>query len=79
MSVSVKNYKEVSRLFLEKVIDKQKQNITSYPVSIFDNKLAEDLEKSGFFTEHKKVRWWRQEICPKTFRCIYSLIHEYEN
>ena len=42
MSVSVKNYKEVSQLFLEKVIDKQKQNITSYPVSIFDNKLAEN-------------------------------------
>ena len=79
MSVSVKNYREVSRSYLLKVIEKQKQGVTSYPVSIFDNRLAEDLEKSGFFTDHKKVLWWRQEICPKTFRCVYSPIREYED
>ena len=67
MSLSIKNYREVSRSYLHKVIEKQKQGITSYPINIFDNNLANDLEKSGFFTEHKKVLWWRQEICPKLF------------
>ena len=75
MSVLVKNYGEVSRNYLLRVIEKQKQGVTSYPVSVFDNRLADDLDKSGFFTEHKKVIWWRQEICPKTFRCVYSPIH----
>ena len=44
MSVSVRNYREVSRSYLLKVIEKQKQNITSYPVSLFNNKLADDLK-----------------------------------
>ena len=78
MSVAVRNYREVHRNYLLRVIEKQKQGVTSYPVSVFDNKLADDLEKSGFFTKHKKVLWWRQEICPKTFRCVYSPIHEHE-
>ena len=79
MSVSVKNYREVSRNYLLRVIEKQKQNITSYPVSLFNNKLADDLKESGFFDEHKKFIWWRQEICPKPFRCVYAPIHEYDN
>ena len=41
MSVSVKNYREVSRNYLLRVIEKQKQGVTSYPISLFDNKLAE--------------------------------------
>ena len=79
MSVLVKNYREVSRSYLLRAIEKQKQGVTSYPISLFDNKLAEDLEKSGFFNEHKKVIWWRQEICPKIFRCVYTPIREYDN
>ena len=77
MSVSVKNYREISRSYLLKVIEKQKQGVTSYPISAFDNILAQDLERAGFFNKHKKVVWWRQEICPKTFCCEYSPIHEY--
>ena len=57
MSVSVKNYREVSRSYLLKVIEKQKKGVASYPISIFDNKLADDLDKCGFFNEHKKVIW----------------------
>ena len=79
MSVSVKNYREVSRNYLITVIEKQKQAVITYPISLFDNKLADDLEKSGFFNEYKKVIWWRQEICPKTFRCVYTPIREYDN
>ena len=79
MSVSVKNYREVSRNYLIKVIEKQKQGVTSYLISLFNNKLADDLEKCRFFNEHKKVIWRRQEICPKTFRCVYTPIHEYHN
>ena len=79
MSVSVRNYREVSRSYLLKVIEKQKQNITSYPVSLFNNKLADDLKESGFNDKYKKVTWWRQEICPKTFSCVYTPIHEYDN
>ena len=79
MSVSVKNYREVSRSYLLRVIEKQKEGVTSYPISLFNNKLADDLKKSGFFDEYKKVIWWRQEICPKTFCCVYTPIHEYDN
>ena len=79
MSVTVKNYREVSRSYLLRVIEKQKQGVTSYPISLFDNKLADDLEKSGFFDKHKNIIRWRQEICPKTFRCVYKPIHEYDN
>ena len=79
MSVSVKNYREVSRSYLLRVIEKQKKGVTTYPISLFDNKLADDLEKCRFFNEQKKVIWWRQEICPKTFRCAYTPIREYDN
>ena len=79
MSVSVKNYREVSRNYLLKVIEKQKLGVTTYPVSLFDNKLADGLKKSGFFDEYKKVIWWRQEICPKTFHCVYTPAPEYDN
>ena len=79
MSVLIKNYREVHRNYLLRVIEKQKQGVTSYPVSAFNSELADDLNKCGFFNEHKKVIWWRQEICPKTFRCVYSPIHEYED
>ena len=79
MSVSVKNYREVSRSYLLRVIEKQKQGVTSYPISLFNNKLADDLEKCRFFNEHKEIIWWRQEICPKIFRCVCTPIHEYDN
>ena len=37
------------------MIEKQKQGVTSYPISLFNNKLADDLEKCGFFNEHKRL------------------------
>ena len=77
MSIRVKNYREVSRRFLLKVIEKQKENIETYPVSLFNKNLEADLKKTGFFDQHKKVLWWRQEICPTTFRCVYTPIREY--
>ena len=79
MSVSARNYREVSRGYLPKVIKKQKQNIKSYPISLFNENLADDLKKSGFFDENKKVRWWRQNICLKTFRCVSFPIFEYSD
>ena len=73
MSITVKNYTEVSRSFLLKVIEKQKENIETYPVSLFNKNLEDDLKKTGFFDEYKKVLWWRQEICPKNISLrIYS-------
>ena len=44
MSVPVKNYREVSRSYLLRVIEKQKQGVTSYPISLFDDKLADDIK-----------------------------------
>ena len=54
MSVSVKNYREVSRSYLLRVIEKQKQGVTSYPISLFDNKLADDDLKSVDFLMNTK-------------------------
>ena len=76
MSIRVKNYREVSRSFLLRVIEKQKENIETYPVSLFNKNLEDDLKKTGFFDEHKKVLWWRQEICPRTFRPLYAPIND---
>ena len=52
MSIRVKNYREVSRSFLLRVIEKQKENIETYPVSLFNKNLEDDLKKTGFFDEH---------------------------
>ena len=79
MSIRVKNYREVSRSFLLKVIEKQKENIETYPVSLFNKNLEDDLKRTGFFDKYKKVLWWRQEICPRTFRCVYAPIHDANN
>ena len=49
MSIRVKNYREVSRSFLLKVIEKQKENIETYPVSLFNKNLEDDLKKDWFF------------------------------
>ena len=77
MSIGGRNYREVSRSYLLKVIEKQKENIEIYPVSFFDKNLEDDLKMTVFFDEYKKVLWWRQEICPRTFRCVYTPIHKY--
>ena len=77
MSITVKNYTEVSRSFLLKVIEKQKEKIETYPVSLFNKNLEDDLKKTGFFDEYKKVLWWRQEICPKNISLRIYSNHEY--
>ena len=79
MSVSIRNYRKVSRDYLLKIIEKQKHGSTSYPISLYEKNLEQELEKVGFFSKNKKVVGWRQEICPKTFKCVYSPIHEYED
>ena len=38
MSVSVKNYREVSRSYLLRVIEKQKQGVTSYPRNLVETR-----------------------------------------
>ena len=79
MSLNIKRYREVSREYLLKVIERKKKESTYYPVSLYDNNLGDDLKKSGFFDKYKKIKWWRQEICPKIFRCIYTPIFEYDS
>ena len=76
ISISVKQYREVSRSYLLKVIEKQKEDVETYPISLFNKNLADDLKESGFFDKYKKVLWWRQEVCPKTFRCVYTPIRD---
>ena len=49
MSITVKNCREVSSSYLLKVIEKRKENIDTYPISLFDKNLEDDLKKSGFF------------------------------
>ena len=58
MSLNKKRYREVSRTYLLRIIERQKKDSTCYPASLYDNNL---------------------EICPKTFRCKYTPIFEYDN
>ena len=48
MSIRCKSYREVSRNFLLKIIQKQK-DIDTYPVSLFNKNLEKDLKRSRFF------------------------------
>ena len=57
MSVSMRNYREMSRDYLLKNLEKEKQNIETYPISAFNSGIREDLEKAGFFNKHKKAVW----------------------
>ena len=54
MSIRVKNYREVSRSYLLKVIEKQKENVETYPVSLFNKNLEDDLKKLVFLTNIRK-------------------------
>ena len=75
MSLSMRNYRELSRDYLLKILGKEKQNIETYPISAFNNSIREDLEKAGFFNKHKKAVWWRLEIYPNC-KHIYSPIYD---
>ena len=52
MSIQFKEYREVSRKFLLRVLEKQKEDNDIYPVSLFSKNLEDELRKSGF----KKTR-----------------------
>ena len=76
MSIQFKEYREVSRKFLLRVLEKQKEDNDIYPVSLFSKNLEDELRKSGFFDKYKKTLWWRQEVCPITFRPLYAPIND---
>ena len=76
MSIRCKSSREVSRDFLLRIIQKQKEDIDTYPVSLFNKNIEKDLRKAGFFDQYKKIIWWRQEIDPITFNCIYAPIKD---
>ena len=78
MSLTIRNYRERTRNFLLKLLEKQKDVDKNYPVSVYEKNLAQELEKVGFFSHNKRVIWWRQEVDPKTFKCFYSPILENE-
>ena len=59
MSLVIKKYREVSREYLLRTIERQKKDPTCYPASHYENNLADDLKKSGFFDKYKKIKWWR--------------------
>ena len=78
MSVLVRKYKEMSRSYLLKILEKEKQNILTHPIIAFGNSISEDLKKSGFFDKYKDAVWWRQEIC-LNYNCIYHPIYDNAN
>ena len=81
MSLTIRTYRECTRNYLLKLLEKQKDVDKNYPISVYEKNLVQELEKVGFFSHHKKVIWWRQEVDPKTFKCFYSptLENEPEN
>ena len=52
-----KKYREVSREYLLRTIERQKKDSTCYPASLCENNLADDFKKSGFFDKYKKIKW----------------------
>ena len=76
MSIQFREYREVSRNFLLRVLQKQKEDVSNYPVSLFSNNLENELKEAGFFDKYKQTRWWRQEVCPITLRPLYTPIED---
>ena len=79
MSIQFKEYREVSRKFLLRVLEKQKEDNDTFPVSLFSKNLEAELRESGFFDKYKKTLWWRQEVYPITFRPLYTPINDANN
>ena len=68
MSLSIKRYRCVHRNFLIKIIEKQREDIETYPVTLFNKNLEQDLINAGFFDKYNDIVWWVQDIDPITFR-----------
>ena len=75
MDVSMRNYREMSRDYLLRILEKEKQNKETYPISTFSSSIRENLEKAGFFKEHKRAIWWRLDIYPNC-KHVYSPIYD---
>ena len=56
MSLSIKNYKEVTRSFLHRVL---LSNGTTGVTSLERSKIETELTKNKFFDENLHVLWWR--------------------
>ena len=78
MSLTIRNYREVTRNYLLKLLQKHEYESKNGPISVYEKNLAQDLDKVGFFSHNKKIIWWRQEIDPKTFKCFYTPILDNE-
>ena len=56
MSLSIKNYKEVTRSFFNRVL---LSNGTTGVTSLQKSKIETELTKNKFFDENLHVLWWR--------------------
>ena len=56
MSLSIKNYKEVTRSFFHRVL---LSNGTTGVTSLERTKIETELTKNKFFDENLHVLWWR--------------------
>ena len=56
MSLSVKNYKEVSRSFLNRVL---LSNETTGVTNVDRQTIQSELKDNNFFNENSHVIWWR--------------------
>ena len=56
MSLSINNYKEVTRSFLHRVL---LSNGTTGVTSLDRSKIETELTKNKFFDENLHVLWWR--------------------
>ena len=56
MSLSVKNYKEVSRSFFNRVL---LSNGTSGLMNLDRQKIQSELKDNKFFDENSHILWWR--------------------
>ena len=69
--LTTKRYRCVHRSFLVKIIQRQREGCQTYPVTLFNKNLEEDLINVGFFDKYCDHIWWVQDIDPITFRNRY--------
>ena len=69
--LTTKRYRCVHRSFLVKIVQRQREGCDTYPVTLFNKNLEEDLIKAGFFDKYCDHIWWVQEVDPVTFRNTY--------
>ena len=74
MSINIRNYKQVTREYLLKILEKKKP-CTEECKCCYEKFLYQKLKENGFFSHNKSINWWQIEL-DSNYEFIYSPIKD---